>query len=398
MSALQTGVSGMLAHQTRMDAIGNNITNANTVGFKTTRMLFADAFYDAGGTDAPIGQGVLVATADANQGQGSMTATGRTLDVAIEGEGFLTVTDGTYMYYTRNGALGLDAAGNLVHLVSGMRVVALPPTSTPADAASVTPASTMQVPLGQTSVARATGQMNLGGNLDSRSAAGANAQLTARVYDSLGAGHDLTLAFTRSATAGQWDVTGTSPDGTVTVTAPAQVAFDANGRPTTGALALQLTLTTPGGATPTIPVNLSVANVTQLAEENSTALRSQDGLPPGVLTGVTVNTDGAVMGVYSNGLTDRLGQLVSSIFTNKGGLERFRDSLYRASQDSGLATFGIPGGTGHGSFQSGQLEASNVNLAQEFADMILTQRGFQASSRVVTVADEMLQVLMNTAV
>jgi flagellar hook protein FlgE len=116
-----------------------------------------------------------------------------------------------------------------------------------------------------------------------------------------------------------------------------------------------------------------------------------------VLTGVTVNADGAVMGVYSNGLTDRLGQLVSSIFPNTGGLQRYRDSLYRAGEDSGLATFGIPGGTGHGVFRSGQLEASNVNLAQEFADMILTQRGFQASSRVVTVADEMLQVLMNTA-
>lgn len=397
MTSLYTGVSGMLAHQTRMDAIGDNITNANTVGFKSTRLLFTEALYDASSTDTETGQGVLVAQADTNYGQGSMTATGRSLDLAIEGEGFLTVTDGSQFYYTRNGSLGLDAAGNLIHLVSGMKVVALPPTSGPSDAASVTPASTMQVPLGQTSVARATGQMNLGGNLDSRSAAGAATQLTARVYDSLGAGHDLTMTFTRSATPGQWDVTASSPDGSVTITAPAQVAFDANGKPATGDLSLQFTLANPGGAEATIPVNLSVTNVTQLAEENSTSLRSQDGLPPGMLTGVTVTTDGAVMGVYSNGLTDRLGQLVSSIFPNTGGLHRFRNSLYQASADSGLATFGIPGGAGHGAFRNGQLEASNVNLAQEFADMIVTQRGFQASSRVVSVSDEMLQVLLNTA-
>jgi flagellar hook protein FlgE len=113
---------------------------------------------------------------------------------------------------------------------------------------------------------------------------------------------------------------------------------------------------------------------------------------------VPIAPDGAVLGVYSNGLTDRLGQLVSGIFPNTGGLQNYRDSLYQASPDSGLATFGIPGGMGHGSLRSGQLEASNVNLAQEFADMSVTQRGFQASSRVVTVADEMLQTLMNTAI
>jgi flagellar hook protein FlgE len=397
MSALQTGVSGMLAHQTRMDAIGNNITNSNTVGFKSSRMLFADALYAAGGTDTEIGQGVLIAAADTNYGQGSMAATGRTLDVAIEGEGFLTVTDGSNFYHTRNGSLALDAEGSLVHLASGMKVVALPPAAGPADAASVTPASSMKVPLGQTSVARVTSQMNVGGNLDSRSAAGGATQLTARVFDSLGAGHELTLTFTHSATPGQWDVTASSPDGTVTVPAPAQVAFDADGRPTTDTVALEFTLANPGGATATLPVNVSVANVTQLAQENSTSLRSQDGLPPGVLTGVTIQPDGAVMGVYSNGLTDRLGQLVTSTFANTGGLQRYRDSLYQATPDSGLANYGIPSATGHGALRNGQLESSNVNLAQEFADMILTQRGFQASSRVVSVADEMLQVLMNTA-
>jgi flagellar hook protein FlgE len=394
MSALETGVTGLMAYQTRMDVVSNNIANASTVGYKSERTLFTDALYQAT-LDTSVGQGVMVAGTQTYYGQGSLTATGRTTDIAIEGEGFLTVTDGSNLFYSRNGALGVDAQGDLIHLASGMKVIALPPSSGPANASAVTTADTLTVPLGDVSTARATAAMTLGGNLDSRAAAGGQAQITAHVYDSLGAGHDVTVTFTRAATPGQWDVTAASPDGTVTVTAPAQVSFDTNGKPTTNSVALQMTLANPNGATAAIPIDVSLANTTQLAQDPSLALRTQDGLPPGSLTGLRVDPTGSVMGIYSNGLTSSLGQLVTGTFTNTNGLEKVKDSLYQATYNSGMPSYGIPGSSGRGTVRSGQLEASNVNLAQEFADMIETQRGYQANSRVVTTADQMLQVLMN---
>jgi flagellar hook protein FlgE len=394
MSALQSGVSGMLAHQLRMDVIGDNIANASTVGFKSSRALFTDALYQAT-SETWVGSGVQVAATQSNHLQGPLQASGRTTDIAIEGEGFLTVTDGATIYYTRSGALGLDASGNLIHLASGMKVAALPPDSPASAATTLTPANTVQIPMGATATARATTAMSLGGNLDSRSAAGGTAQITARVYDTLGNGHDVALTFTRSATPGQWDVTGTSADGTVTIPPPAQVTFDANGKPSAATLQFQLALANPNGATGTVQVDVAMANTTQLAQESSMAFRTQDGMPPGVLSGLTIAPDGSIQGVFSNGLTSSLGQLVLGTFTNTSGLEKFKDTLYQATPNSGLPSHGAPGSSGRGLIRSGQLESSNVNLAQEFADMILTQRGYQASARVVNTADQMLQELMN---
>jgi flagellar hook protein FlgE len=421
---MDAGVSGMLAEQTRMNAVGNNIANANTVGFKTSDVLFADELYQilqpgsaptaqSGGTNpTAIGQGVTVAGTDTNFGQGSLTATGRTTDVAIDGNGFITVADGSHLYYTRNGSLGLDADGNLIHLATGMRVVALAaptppaggatpppaggtPAGSPPAAIAVTPTSTLKIPLGQTSVAQATAQMSLGGNLDSRSAAGAKYPMTATVYDSLGAPHAITLTFTRSATAGQWDVTGTSADGAVTVTPPAQVAFDTSGAATTASLPIQIALTNANGANATMNVTLSAANLTQLAQESSGAVRSQDGMPPGTLTGIDIQSDGTVRGIFTNGLKNNLGQIVTGTFSNPNGLQNLGQTLFQAGVNSGVAAYGVPGSNGLGSLRSSELEQSNVNLAQEFSNMIVTERAYQADSRVITTADQMLQQLMN---
>jgi flagellar hook protein FlgE len=410
MSALQSGIMGMLAHQLRMDAVGNNIANANTVGYKALRAMFTDAFYQAleqataptanhGGTNpSSIGQGVLVAGVDTQFRQGDLMATGRTTDVAIEGDGFLCVTDGETIFYTRNGALALDADGNLVHVTTGLRVVALPPpgpsAATPgALGVSVSPASTIRIPVGQTGLARATSQVNLAGNLDSRGDVGATYGISARVYDSLGNGHDVTLTFTRTDTG--WSVTGDSPDGAVTVGPPAEVTFDADGRASVEQLALSMTLSDPKGANPNLAIGVATGGMAQTAQESNAALRSQDGSAPGTLTGLSIGADGAILGVYSNGLTRVVGQLVTAGFANNGGLAMSRSGLYSASVNSGVPAYGSPGSGGRGPLRSGQLEASNVNLAQEFADMIVTQRGFQASSRVVTTADQMLQELMN---
>lgn len=404
MSALQTGVSGMLAHQTRMDAIGNNIANANTVGYKSSRVLFADTLDQVlntasapseslGGTNPmTLGQGVSIASIDTKFTQGTLTPTGRSLDLAIEGDGMLAVTDGEQIYFTRHGALGLDTEGSLVHLASGMRVISRPPSDGSAPV-GVTVGSTLQIPLG-VSIARATTSLDLSGNLDSRAAAGDSHEMKARVYDSLGNGHEITLTFTKGTADNTWDVTGSSADGTVTVTAPAQVVFDADGMPTADSLSLDFTLSTPGGATPTQSMTASLLGCTQLADEGSLALSAQDGVAPGSLTGLSVSGDGVIMGLFSNGLKSPLGQIVTATFPNISGLEGIGDSLFTQTVNSGVPQFDAPGQNGRGLVRAGQLEQSNVNLAEEFADMIVTQRGFQASSRVVSTADEMLQELL----
>jgi flagellar hook protein FlgE len=406
MSALQSGVSGMLAHQTRMDTIGNNIANSNTIGFKGSRVEFGDTMSEfmRGGTAASgtlgginptqVGMGVYVSGTQTDWAQGNSQATGRTNDVAVQGQGMLAVTDGTSIFYSRDGGLGLDAGGNLVQLSTGLRVVTMPPADAAGTPVSVSPSSTLQVPLGQ-SLARATSSVELGGNLDSRAVAGTTYPLTTQVFDSLGNSHDVTLKFTRASGGSAWTVSGSAADGAVTIPAPAQVTFDSSGQPTVKSLAVQMTLTKPNGAAAALNLAVSTANLSQDGQVSSVALRSQDGMPPGVLTGVTFDPDGSVQGAYSNGLTSKLGQITTATFANPAGLETRGSNLYSVSANSGSPMYGAPGSDGHGELASGELEGSNVNLTQEFADMIITQRGYQASSRLVTTADQMIQELMS---
>ncbi|MES4793370.1 MAG: hypothetical protein C4321_10700, partial [Chloroflexota bacterium] len=310
-------------------------------------------------------------------------------------DGFLAVTDGQKIYYTRNGALGLDAEGNLVHMASGMRVVTVSSPGGGSNDTAISPNSTVSIPMGQTSTAQATTEVVLGGNLDSRATANTEYKLTAHVYDSLGNGHDITVTFKRTATDGTWDVSATSADGTVAIDNPAQVTFDANGKPTVEGLNFHMTLTTPQGATPTLDAKFTLGNLTQLAQESTANLRSQDGVPPGMLSGLSIREDGTIIGVYSNGLTKSMGQIVTAQFQNTGGLESIGNTLFNISPNSGTPVYGVPGASGSGSLRSGYLEGSNVNLTQEFGQMIVTQRGFQANSRVVTSSDQMMQELMN---
>lgn len=400
-TALQAGVSGMLAHQTKMDSVGNNIANANTIGFKSTNTQFANmlnrTLYPAsaptaqrGGTNpSTLGGGVRVASLDTNFAQGALQDTGRNLDVAVEGNGFLTVTDGNSIFMTRNGNLGLDSDGTLIHMATKLRVLAAPPGST-----SVTPGSTLKLPVGAASLARATSTVTLGGNLDSRLADGQSQVITATVYDSLGSAHPMTLNLTRSSANNSWTVSGTSPDGTVTVNGSPQLTFDTNGAPQLSKLPLTLNLTGNGGAQSALNFDLHVGGMTQFAQSSSASLASQDGLAPGSLTSVRLHENGEIAGVFSNGLTKPLGQLVTATFSNTEGLESMGDSLYRASVNSGDPVFGTPGSNSHGALRSGFLEGSNVDLTREFTEMIVTQRGYQASSRIISTSDQMLQELM----
>ena len=306
--------------------------------------------------------------------RGNLMSTGRSTDVAVEGEGFLPVTDGNQVYYTRNGSLGLDANGYLVQLASGLRVLATPPAASGGPPAPPEPQRLPAAPQARRPSRRrirfrfrlvrqqppcdfASGPGRKSGLTDSGRRAVPGHVPGIRL---LGAGHDMTLNFTRSATAGQWDVTATSPDGAATLAAPTSITFDANGAASPASLSLQFALKGGSGAGTPQPITVSLANVTQLAQDNSAALRSRDGMPPGTLTGISISEDGTVLGVFSNGMAKPLGQVVTGAFTNPSGLESVRDSLYQASLSSGTAAYGVPGSAGHG--QSGRANWSDRTL------------------------------------
>ena len=642
IGSLFSGVSALTANQKKMDVIGNNLANSNANGFKASRVNFADTLYntiseataptdDVGGTGpAQIGQGTIVSSIVRDFSQGTLRQTGRSHDLAISGDGFLAITNGREIFYTRDGALGLDGEGALIHLASGLRVIAFSEEVTDGFN-NVSPTDTLKILVGQKTLSKLTSQLLMGGNLAANAAPGDVVNVSMTVFDSLGSARDLTLEFTRSVNPGEWGVTASSPVGAITfppngdfVAPPTpasisgsqgsfpltlqngisdeilvivnggtqrtldlvggdttftsvsslvdavnnaiasdtgaatltgtgaptsltingtndqfQVAIDGGGLTTisidqatyadvaalaaniqakldaafgvaeitadvnggairlrratgqdrslqaaegnaglanlnigaatvTGGLAGQLIArvvdsrltfeSTRTGASSNLTLNSGGNNallllgfnngdavtgadivsapgailefdefgqplleelsftfvydnpegaqnpqtitanfeaVTQQAVAGTVAVRSQDGLPPGLLTTFKYNPDGVIIGVFDNGLSAPVGQLVLAQFQNPTGLYAAGGNMWASSVNSGAPIMGRPGDGSLGLVLGAQLEGSNVDLGQEFADMIVTQRSFQAAARIITTSDEMLQELTN---
>lgn len=413
LQALLAGVASIKAQQTRMNVIGNNLANVNTTAYKGSRVTFQDMIAqtlrgagrpsaDLGGTNAiQFGLGVLIAGTDVNNEQGSLAATNRPTDFSIQGNGFFMVSNGDRIGYTRDGAFDLDANGDLVHRATGERMTgwsADPATGLIDTNQPVGPNSRLTVPIGARTAVQQTTSITWAGNLDSRIFAQAGTQSTSaivRVYDSLGGQHDLSLTLTESATPNEWDwtVAGTNGD---TVAGSGTLVFDpTNGQLLTGSPA-SITLTPPvASGVPGFPISLDLGSVSQLATEMQVNASSQNGFAPGSLSSFSVSTDGIITGLYTNGLTRPLGQISLAIFPNANGLERVGSNLWRNTDNSGVAVVGTPRSGGRGSINSGFLEQSNIDIGNEFTELIVTQRGFQANTKVVTTVDEMLQDLIN---
>jgi len=208
--------------------------------------------------------------------------------------------------------------------------------------------------------------------------------------------HELTMTISETATANQWSWNVAGAAGTTVTGGPGTLTFN----PATG----QLTTGSPGNITvvpaaatgvPSFPVSLDFAGMSQLATEMQVQASSQNGFAPGSLSSFSVSVDGIITGLYTNGLTRPLGQIATAIFPNANGLERQGANLWRNTDNSGIPVIGAPGTGGRGSVNSGFLEQSNVDIGNEFTDLIITQRGFQANTKVVTTVDEMLQDLIN---
>lgn len=406
MRSMFSGVTGLRNHQLKMDVIGNNIANVNTVGFKKSRVTFQDALNQTlqsasspqgnrGGTNPmQIGLGMNIASIDTLHTSSSTEYTGNLTDLAIEGDGFFILGDGDQRYYTRAGNFGFDEEGNFVSTSTGLKVmgwrfdlnVTQPPNTSPQNIGSIVVKKGMMMP------AKATSEVSFAKNLNSDDEDGTVYDIPFKVYDSKGSAHNLTIRFNKTAD-NTWDYSiydqdPASPYGAGTLVFDNQGNIDTNNSEINSA-----TLTLNGADD--IEFTLDFTGVTQYAKETSIDLSSQNGYAAGTLLGVTVDTNGVITGVFDNGQNREMAQVALANFDNPQGLIKAGQNLFTYSSNSGEPQIGTSGTGGRGTISPSSLEMSNVDLSEEFTQMIITQRGFQANARIITASDEMLQELVN---
>jgi flagellar hook protein FlgE len=416
---LQIGVSGLRVEGDALGVVGDNIANVNTPGFKRQRSVFEDVFNRGGTTFG--GAGVRLGDIQQAFTQGTLVQTGMSTDLAITGDGFFALRgnvggiDGEF--YSRAGQFRLDANGRLVD-PSGLQVLGNPANADGTIAAAVRP---LTVPTAALPAAPST-QITLVANLDAGAPIPVNAFDPARpeqgsalvtsipVYDSLGAQHEVTV-YWRKVADNSWeyhalaagdDLNPNQPgvnvevgSGTLQFTTDGALS-DFVGTPitvdyqsATSAQVIDVTMGTPinsGGS--------GLDGLTQFAMQSSVSSVAQDGYASGNLTGVSVDSNGMVLGQYTNGQSLPVGQLVVAKFASTTSLGRAGNGLWVATSESGGAVLGAAGSGGRGMISSGAIEQSNVDVAEEMVSMIQHQRAYGANSKVITTADDMLTALM----
>lgn len=473
MRSLYSGVSGLKVHQTKMDVIGNNIANVNTVGFKASSVRFSDVFYQttqaatgpndqtgaAGKNAMQIGLGVGVGSITTSITQtGGSQRTDDPFDIMINGDSFFVVNSGGTNYFTKAGAFTVDANGNLCTysgaMVMGWQVDPTDPSKTVADA--VSPLQIM-APDKLYSTPKATTDCTISGNIDKFdtqiSTTGRNVQIS--FYDQMGnkfnakftikqvdgSDTDYTVSLTNildkngdsifttyNETTKEYELNDTikfaigeeeytiglkdAATGELEITGAEQlIKFDgATGKfksvgedDSEDPNKLKFTLTQDGD-NPFSPINIDFSSLTMFSTSGKTSLESQMGDPTGKgagkqvgeMTGVSIDAAGKIYGKYDNGDSILLGQIAVASFNNPAGLEAVGDNMFAATQNSGdFDGIGQDPSSGGGSLTTGVLEMSNVDLSAQFTEMITTQRGFQANSRIITTSDTLLEELIN---
>jgi len=487
MRALFSGVSGLKVHQTKMDVIGNNISNVNTIGFKASSVTFSDILYQttqsatgpnsstgtAGRNAMQIGLGSTVASITTSMDvSGASQRTDNPFDVMIEGDGFFIVNYGGTNYFTKAGSFNIDAQGNLCTpagaLVMGWQVDPNDPTKTVAG--TVSPLRIMS-PENMYAEPEATTKAYVSGNIDnkdtqvaynatgkmftlnfydktghlykaqfkvSQAAADKNNVYSVEITDILDE-NDQSIFVTKEISNGKTTYKGSSitsftfggmsytvssvdsESGKVTFNksgngvnltfnnatgAFVSVGDSINSTTTSGNNSINFSIGAAGstGDNPFSNIEIDFSQITMYASSGSSSLEANrgsiegigGGKPAGQMTGVSIDASGKIYGKYSNGDSKLLGQIVVATFANPAGLEAIGNSMFRATQNSGdFDGIGKDPTEGGGSLTTGVLEMSNVDLAQQFTDMITTQRGFQANSRIITTSDTLLEELIN---
>ncbi|MDP1920108.1 MAG: flagellar hook protein FlgE [Myxococcales bacterium] len=424
LTSLNTGTSGLQAASQDLNVIGDNIANANTVGFKASRAAFQDALLQQvigapGG--GQLGLGTNLQTIQRLITQGALSNTGQVTDLAIQGSGFF-LTRGNYngangQYYTRAGQFSIDKTGYLVN-PDALRLQGYP-----ADASGNVQGALGDLQVGNaTELATPTSEITMKAKLDPNAAivpfdplnptTTSNFSASVTAYDSLGQSYDVTVYWNRTAT-GAWDWHAMVPDGAVltggTAGQPTEIA---NGAMTFDTLGRLDTHTQTSSFNPLNAVNpqaltfnfgddltsggTGLDGVVQNIGGNGNELTftNQDGYSAGSLASIQINNKGEVLGAFTNGRTRVLGQVAIADFEAADKLTRIGGNLLAESSDSGQPTIGAPSSGGRGAIAAGALEQSNVDLADQFVRMIGAQRQFQANSKTITTADQLLGELM----
>jgi flagellar hook protein FlgE len=426
------GLSGLQANSNRLNVIGNNLANLNTVGFKTSRVTFEDIFSQPGsgagvngaGNPQQVGLGVQLAGIQQVFSQGSMQTTSLVTDVAVQGNGFFVMEDSNGgARFTRAGAFTFDQNGFLVnaagHFVQGY-------TAQDADGNVVGSGSigNIQIPTGMTAPPRASTffesviNLNADAMIDDPATAGVDEAETfstsLTVFDSLGARHVLTLNIRPEDTDAdgmidQWDyeITGVGDEiaggtaGTPYVLSSGALTFDAQGQLTagTGNVTVSVPGWSNGAATQDIEWRLfddtGDSLITGFAGTSSTSSSNQDGFSVGQLRTLIVDQDGVLSGVFTNGVTLQLARFALATFNNYNGLLKSGQNSFIETVASGQATIGAASSGGRGLVRANSLELSNVDITQEFTDLIVSERGYQANSRIITTTDSVIQEALN---
>lgn len=440
MRSMYSGVSGLKAHQTKMDVIGNNIANVNTIAYKKGQVTFQEVFSEAirgagapqegkGGTNPQqIGLGVNIGSINTIHTKGPAQRTDNPTDLMIDGEGFFVVSDDSdneNRYYTRAGNFSLDRDGNLV-TPDGCKVLGY----TSDDGKIGTSIGSMKINRSETAAPITTKNLELRGNLDSRTGITVddeyktdtiikdslgNSYLVRFKFKNLGLDKDntkwsLTLDDVIDEASGKsimWDI---DADGNKTDNGTCGLAWDI----TTDGLMFsnegKLISKNADGSFPELKldikkdgvkfgnadlINIDYKSLTQYANDTDAKPYAMNGNSSGNLSGFSIDASGVITGMFTNGEKKALGQVLLAKFDNPMGLEKLGNNFFIDTRNSGEPQVGKAGTSGFGAIRPGTLEMSNVDLAAEFTEMITTQRGFQANSRIITTSDEMLQELVN---
>lgn len=402
---MYSGISGMRNFQTKLDVIGNNIANVNTFGYKKSRVTFKDSMnqmvagasgaseFRGGKNSMQVGLGSALSTIDTIHTGSSLQSTNSPMDLGIDGDGYFVVKQGSQEFYTRAGNLYLDNQGNLVN-ADGLKVQAYkidPTTGKPTNQYG-----DVSVNVNAVLPAVATENVIGTGNLSADAAIGSIYTQQMKVVDKDGKEHKVDVHFKKTGDK-TWDVyVDNEPD-----------AKDKNGAPVNkngtitfkddGTLDQNDVKWTPSGdGWPTTGQGEIKFDFTKLTGNKgaTTAAVDPDGNLEGTLESFSFGPMGEINAVYSNGKVNNLGVLALAKFSNPGGLTKAGSNLFQASINSGTANIGQPG-EGRGVIAAGTLEMSNVDLSEEFTEMITAQRGFQANTRIITTSDEILQELVN---
>ncbi|MEW6601430.1 MAG: flagellar hook protein FlgE [Nitrospirota bacterium] len=424
LTSLFTAVSGMNANGTALSVISDNVANMNTHGFKASRAAFGDILSQQLG-ESQVGRGVLLTDVAPQFTQGTFENTASVLDMAVDGEGLFILKDSSGTYYSRAGQFSVDKDGYVVN-PGGTKLqgYALDLTGASSGLGDINISSVNSAP-------SATANVSISANLDSRESIisafdvtdpnnTSNFSSSISVYDSLGNGHIVNIYFTKTASnTWSWNAVVSAADN-ANIYAPATAAVDeiqATGTLTfnsDGKLLTETTAAAPtggfdfeGGATQNQTITFDFGDsittdsgtgldgTTQFGSNSSTSFQNQDGYASGSLKSITISQDGTMTGIFTNGQTRGVAQIAIAKFVAPTQLIKMGRNLYAESTDSGQPIISTPGTSGTGTVLSNTLELSNVDLAEEFVKMILSQRGFQANSRVISTSDELMQELVN---